>query len=95
MLAEGPCRVAMIAASPYRFAIVEPHVMQAAILLEFRTASFARQHHSAHAEEWILDSQNQFSLAQSGETIWTICGPGFLNFLLTSESSRSRFNPGS
>jgi hypothetical protein len=59
----------MIAASPYRFAIVEPHVMQAAILLEFRTASFARQHHSAHAEEWILDSPNQSSLAQSGKTI--------------------------
>jgi hypothetical protein len=61
MLAEGPCRAAMIAASPYRFAIVEPRVMQA--------ASFARQRHSAHAEKWILDSPNQSSLAQSGETI--------------------------
>jgi hypothetical protein len=34
-----------------------------------QAASFARQRHSAHAEKWILDSPNQSSLAQSGETI--------------------------
>jgi hypothetical protein len=33
MSPDGTCRVAMSAASPYRFAIVDPHFAQTAILL--------------------------------------------------------------
>jgi hypothetical protein len=39
--AEDPCRVAMSAASPYLFAIVDPHIAQTSILLESSRAVMA------------------------------------------------------